>query len=59
MATQQSERERLEAKFSLLMSRHLEARRSWMTAHRLPGLANAIEIVRARLWALDDERLAA
>lgn len=54
-----TEKQRLEAKFSLLMSRHLEARRSWMTAHRLPGLSNAIEIVRARLWALDTERLAA
>ena len=54
-----TEKQRLEAKFALLMARHLECRRSWMTAHRLPGLSNAIEIVRARLWALDEERLAA
>ncbi len=53
-----SQHERLNAKCARLLPIHLDARRSVLTASRLPGIALAIAVVKARIEALQLRRAA-
>lgn len=53
------ERARLDAKYGRILAQHNRMRRSAWTAHRLHGISNALDVVKARIDALDNVRIAA